>query len=67
MTVSGYRKTKQLTINDIRFYKNNTELKDKTNELILFADTVTKTFVFQKKQEENSKRESVTRGKEFVP
>ena len=48
ITVSGTRKTKQLTINDIRFFLNNTELVDKTNELILFADTITVTFVFQK-------------------
>ena len=48
LIVSGTRKTKQLMVNDIRFFKNSTELKDKTNELILFADTVTVTFVFQK-------------------
>ena len=48
MTVSGPRKTKQLTVKDVRFFKNNVELKDKKNELILFADTVSITFVFQR-------------------
>ena len=48
LTVKGYRKTKQLTVKNIRFFKNNVELKDKCNEFILFADTVSITFVFQK-------------------
>ena len=29
LTVSGTRKTKQLTVNDIRFFKNSTKLEDK--------------------------------------
>ena len=48
LSVTGHRKTRQLTVENIRFFKNNTELKEKTNEFILFADTVSITFVFQK-------------------
>jgi len=34
------RKTKRLKIRNIRFFKNNIEIRDKTSALILFADTV---------------------------
>ena len=50
LTVTGNRKTKQLTVKDIRFFKNNVELTDKRSPFIEFADTVSITFVFQKKK-----------------
>ena len=40
LNVKGTRKTKQLRIGDIRFFKNNNELKDKSNAFIQFVDTV---------------------------
>jgi hypothetical protein len=55
LTVKGSRKTKQLTVKEIRFFKNNVELKDKKNSLISYADTVSITFVFQK-----NKRKMIT-------
>ena len=48
LTVRGTRKTRQLTVRNIRFFKNNTELKVKTSNFILYADTVSITFTFQK-------------------
>ena len=47
-TVKGTRKSKQITVKDIRFFKLNSELKNMKNPVILFADTVSITFVFQK-------------------
>ena len=55
LNVEGTRKTTKLTVNDIRFFKNNIELKDKSNDFILFADTVSITFRFQK-----NKRKMIT-------
>ena len=51
LTVTGSRKTKQLTVKDIRFFKNNVELTDKRSPFIEFADTVSITFVFQKNKQ----------------
>ena len=55
LSVTGHRKTKRLTVKDIRFFKNNVELTDKKSPLIEFADTVSITFVFQK-----NKRKMIT-------
>ena len=48
LKVEGTRKTKCLTVENVRFFKNNLEIKNKRNQLIQFADTVSVTFVFQK-------------------
>ena len=67
LNVTGTRKTKQLRVKDIRFFKNNTELKDKSNPFIQFADTVSITFRFQKKQEENGHSNPTTVRKDNLP
>ena len=51
LNVTGTRKTKQLRISEIRFFKNNIELQDKRNPFIQFADTVSITFRFQKNKQ----------------
>ena len=48
LTVKGTRKTRQLTVRDIRFFKKNIELRNKNSTFILYADTVSVTFTFQK-------------------
>lgn len=48
LTVKGIRKTKRLKVRNIRFFKTNFEITEKTNPLILYADTVSITFEFQK-------------------
>ena len=44
----GTRKTRQSTVGNVRFFKNNIELKVKSSNFILYADTVSITFTFQK-------------------
>ena len=48
MTVTGKRKTKQLKVRNIQFFKNNVKIKDMTNHLILDAETISITFEFYK-------------------
>ena len=67
LTVTGYRKTTQLTVDNIRFFKKNVELKDKYNELILFADTVSITFVFQKNKKKMVTVTQPRSGKHICP
>ena len=40
LMVTGKRNTKRLKVRNIRFFKDSVEIKDKTNLLILYADTV---------------------------
>ena len=47
LNVEGVQKTKILEVGNIRFFKNNIELKDNQKPLIQFEDTVYLTFVFQ--------------------
>ena len=49
LSVTGTRKTKRLKIRNIRFFKNNIEIKDKRSPVLKYADTVSITFEFQKK------------------
>ena len=67
LTVTGRRKTKRLKIRNIRFFKNNVEIKDKTNRLILYADTVSVTFEFQKNKQKNITVTQPRSGKELCP
>ena len=48
LTVKGIRKTKRLKVRNIRFFKTNVKITEKTNTLILYADIVSITFEFQK-------------------
>ena len=67
LTVTGKRKTKRLKVRNIRFFKNNVEIKDKTNRLILYADTVSITFEFQKNKQKNITVTQPRSGKELCP
>ena len=46
LTVTGTRKTECLRLRNVRFSKNDVELKDRRNPNIQFADTVSLTFEF---------------------
>jgi len=61
------RKTKRLKIRNIRFFKNNVEIRDKTSALILFADTVSITFEFQKNTQKNITVTQPRSGKRIYP
>ena len=61
------RKTKRLKIRNIRFFKNNVEIRDKTSALILFADTVSITFEFQKNKMKNITVSQPRSGKKICP
>ena len=61
------RKTKRLKIRNIRFFKNNVEIRDKTSALILFADTVSITFEFQKNKQKNITVTQPRSGKRICP
>ena len=67
LTVKGDRKTKQLKIRNIHFFKNNFEIKDKTNRLIIYADTVLITFEFQKNKKKDFTVKQPRSGKELCP
>ena len=67
LTVRGRRKTRQLTVNEVRFFKNNIELKDKRNPLIQYADTVAVTFVFQKNKKKMVTVSQPRSGKQICP
>ena len=67
LNVTGTRKTKQLRISDIRFFKNNNELKDKSNPFIQFADTVSITFRFQKNKQKMITVSQPRSGKPICP
>ena len=67
LTVTGTRKTKRLTIDDIRFFKHNVEIKDKSSPIILFADTVSITFRFQKNKQKNITVTQPRSGKKICP
>ena len=54
LTVTGKkRKTKRLRIMNIRFFKNQQEIKNKRSALTKYADTVSITFEFQKNSQKN--------------
>ena len=53
LSVKGGRKTKRLTVNDVRFFRNNVEIKNKKDPITKFADTVSITFIFQKNKQKN--------------
>ena len=53
LTVTGRRKTKRLTVKDIRFFKNRIEITDKQSDMIELADSVSITFRFQKNKQKN--------------
>ena len=61
------RKTKQLKIRNIRFFKNNIEIRDNTRALILFADMVSITFEFQKNKLKNITVTQPRSGKMIYP
>ena len=50
LKVTEKRKTKRLKIRNVRLFRNNREINDKESDLIQFADTVSITFRFQKRQ-----------------
>ena len=66
LTVKGTRKTKRLKVRNIRFFKNNIEIKDKSR-LILYADTVSITFEFQKNKKKDITVTQPRSGKELCP
>ena len=61
------RKTKRLKIRNIRFFKNNVEIRDNTSALILFAETVSITFEFQKNKLKNITVTQPRSGKKICP
>ena len=67
LRVTGTRKTKQLRVKDIRFFKNNKELNDKKNPFIQFADTVSITFRFQKNKQKMITVSQPRSGKTICP
>lgn len=52
LPATGKCKTKRLKIRNIHFLKNNVKIKDKKSALILYAETVSMTFEFQKKKKD---------------
>ena len=67
LTVTGQRKTKRLTIGNIRFFKHNQEITDKQSAMILFAETVSITFEFQKNKQRNITVTQPRSGKQLCP
>ena len=67
LKVEGSRKTKCLTVANIRFFKNNREIKNKRSLLIQFADTVSITFVFQKNKKKMITVSHPRSGKKICP
>ena len=67
LTVKGTRKTKRLKVENIRFFKNNGEIKKKTCALIEFADTVSVTFKFQKNRQRDITVTQPRSGKQLCP
>ena len=67
LTVRGGRKTKQLKIDNIRFFKNNVELTNKNSPFILYADSVSITFLFQKNRQKNITVTQPRSGKNICP
>ena len=67
LTVTGRRKTKRLKVRNIRFFKNNSEVKDKRSPLVRYADTVAITFEFQKNRQKNITVSQPRSGKEICP
>ena len=67
LSVRGGRKTKNLTVNNVRFFKHNVEIKNKNRPMILFADTVSITFIFQKNRQKNITVTQPRSGKKLCP
>ena len=67
LTVTGQRNTKRLTIGNIRFFKHNQEITDKQSAMILFAETVSITFEFQKNKQRNITVTQPRSGKQLCP
>ena len=67
LQVSGTRKTKRLTLKNIRFFKNNVEITVKSSSLIMYADTVSITFEFQKNSERDITVTQPRSGKTLCP
>ena len=67
LTVTGTRKTKRLKIRNIRFFRNNVEIKDKRSPMLKFADTVSVTFEFQKNKQKNITVSQPRSGKDICP
>ena len=67
LTVQGSRKTTRLKIDNIRFFKNNTESTNKNSPLILYADCVSITFIFQKNKQKNITVTQPRSGKQICP
>ena len=67
LTVTGRRKTKRLKIRNIRFFRNNKEIKDKQGDLTQFADTVSITFEFQKNKQKMITVSQPRSGKALCP
>ena len=66
LTVRGERKTKRLRIENIRF-RNKVELTNKNSPLILYADSVSITFIFQKNKQKNITVTQPRSGKNICP
>ena len=67
LSVKGDHKTKRLKIRNIRLFKNNVKIKDNTNRLILYANTVSITFEFQKNKKKDITVAQPRSGKELRP
>ena len=67
LTVTGTRKTKRLKVRDIRFFKNNLEIQNKTSPMIKFADTISITFRFQKNKKKDITITQPRSGQELCP
>ena len=67
LSVAGTRKTRRLRVQDVRFFRNNTEFKNKRDPLVEFSDTVSITFVFQKNKQKNITVTQPRSGKELYP
>ena len=67
LTVTGTRKTKRLKVTNIRFFKNNQEIKDQTSYMVKLADSVSVTFKFQKNRQKDVTVSQPRSGKLLCP
>ena len=67
LSISGTRKTKRFKVRNIRFFKNNVEIKDKRGPLLKYTDTVSITFESQKNGQKNITVTQPRSGKVLCP
>ena len=67
LTVTGTRKTKRLKVRNIRFFKNNIEVRDTHNPILKYSDTVSITFEFQKNKQKYVTVSQPRSGKRICP